>query len=90
MPDGRTGILLRFGYWLDLETLAWHTRAVPPFHPLAEIPNAMWSFEGRPTIFGNPKCGDDGTCINSEVVQYFAGGRRDKTLSSISQIPTFI
>ena len=31
---------------------------------------AMWSYQGKPTIFGNPVCDDEAHCENKEVIQY--------------------
>ncbi len=69
--DGVPGITIRTGHWLNLDTLQWEARAGPTYNPLAgEVPNDMWSFRGRPTIFGNPFCDEDFNCVNTEVLQY--------------------
>ena len=34
------------------------------------VPNSMWSFQGKPTIFGNPTCDEDFRCSFSEVIQF--------------------
>jgi len=34
------------------------------------LPNAMWSFRGKPTIFGAPRCTDEGRCFNDVIMQY--------------------
>ena len=73
------GIYIRQGYWLNLETFAFEVKAPPPYEyvysgisttPNANNPSAMWSFRGRPTIFGQPDCNDQGTCLKRAVIQY--------------------
>ena len=29
----------------------------------------MWSFRGRPTVFGSNECDDQGACSNKKIVQ---------------------
>ncbi len=64
------GILLRNGYWFNLETETWEQRRFPPYAMFFTEPNAITSFRGKPTVFGNTVCDDAGSCTYSEVVQY--------------------
>ncbi len=62
--------MLRTGNWLNLNSLSWEKRASPVYNPLTTYPNKMWSFRGRPTIFGYPRCDEAGVCRDTEVLQY--------------------
>ncbi len=64
--------MLRTGYWLDLETLEFTALTGPTYQPFQQspLPNEMFSFRGRPTIFGNKRCDDDLNCVDDEVLQY--------------------
>ncbi len=70
--DGRQGIFTRYGYFFDLNATEWEKRAVPPYDSVARMPNEMFSFRGRPTVFGYPTCGSEGSCVNKDIVQYLA------------------
>lgn len=65
-----SGVMNRYGYFYHLEKKSWQALAPPAVAPVAEVPNAMWSFRGLPTIFGSPVCNDVGACTNSVVRQY--------------------
>ena len=52
MPDGTPGIFTRYGYWLNLETMLWEKKAVPPYQAAKTYPNALYSMWGKPTFFG--------------------------------------
>ena len=67
---GSPGIFTRFGYWFNLDTLLWEAKASPQYEIIVPPENSMWSFRGRPTIFGHPKCDAAGDCINVDVIQY--------------------
>lgn len=61
--DGEPGIFVRSGYWYGLQSEQWRKLAIPPNDPVAGADaNNMWSFGGRPTIFGHRTCGEDGEC----------------------------
>ncbi len=62
-----SGIMLRTGNWLSLSSFAWEKRSSPVYNPLAAHPNKMWSFRQRPTIFGYPRCFEDGNCAQTQV-----------------------
>jgi len=65
------GIFLRSGYWFNIRDNTWETpKMFPPSNLLALEADAMFSFHGRPTIFGSPECSGDGTCLYHEVLQY--------------------
>ncbi len=67
----RQGIFTRYGFWLDLDTLEWTRLSAPLFNPIANPVNAMHSFQGRPTIFGQPECDESGgNCPMTGVEQY--------------------
>ncbi len=63
------GIMTRYGYWLNLDTLEWTPLAPLVYNPIGDQANGMNSFQGRPTIFGNPECNDGGECPETGVVQ---------------------
>jgi len=47
---------------------------VPPTDPLAPIrTNAMWTFRNAPTVFGEPTCDNDASCISRDVLSYDHG-----------------
>ena len=48
-------------------------KAPPPYEYVqtsSSSASALFTFRGKPTIFGQPDCQDTGTCINRGVVQY--------------------
>ncbi len=67
-------LFFRFGYFFNLRTESWEKHPYPPYDPLDGLPNAMWSFRGRPTVFGSNECDDQGDCSNKKIVQ--VRGRR--------------
>ena len=68
--DGQDGIMLRYGYFYNLTSKAFVKMAAPPYNPIHLVPNALFRFRDRPTIFGNPWCDNEGQCTNTEVIQY--------------------
>ena len=50
--------------------MEFHIKAAPPYELVTRKPNHMWTYRGRPTIFGNPNCNDNGFCATNRVVQY--------------------
>ena len=68
--NGRTGIMTRYGYFFDISTQTWTKKADPPVVSIAGVTNALWTFRGKPTIFGHPVCDDVGRCEFKEVWQY--------------------
>ncbi len=67
------GLMLRNGYWLNLETHEWESRRFPPKTDLTLASNTLFTFQGMPTFFGGTACTDDGICEYKEVQQYDAG-----------------
>ncbi len=65
-----TGILIRNGFWFNLETETWEAKRFPPLVTISEEPNALFSYQGRPTMFGSPICDGEGNCEYKEVLQY--------------------
>lgn len=68
-----TGILLRNGYWFDLEYRTWEAQKFPPNNVLVDEPNSAFGYQGKLTIFGNPVCNSTGECRYTEVVQHNPG-----------------
>ncbi len=69
--DDRPGILLKNGFWYDIEGNTWEERAFPPdANFLMDSPPNEYSFRGKVTIFGNPFCDSEGYCKYQDVVQY--------------------
>ncbi len=64
------GILLRNGYWFDIEQQTWEQKRFPPYANVVAIPDAMWTFRKKPTIFGNTVCDGLGNCEFTGVEQY--------------------
>lgn len=64
------GIFTRFGFFYNLYTDEFEKVMEPPLHPWGGVVNAMWSFRGRPTIFGGSVCQPDGSCKNTRIMQY--------------------
>ncbi len=68
---GRPGVLLKSGFWYDIERRTWEEMAFPPDSDfIVESPNSAFSFRGKMTIFGNPLCDSEGNCRYADVVQY--------------------
>ncbi len=99
---GKEGIFVRSGHWLDLRTLTWHLKATPPSRPSEEEEEeqALWSFRGRPTVFGSPRCNGSGSssCSSVEVAQYSPEAdrweavgrmRRPRTYHEVVEVPGF-
>ncbi len=63
-------MFIRTGYWFNLTSREWHKKTGPVYNPLTLLPNNMWSYQGKPTIFGNPFCDEDLECSFTEVLQY--------------------
>ncbi len=61
---------MRNGFWFNLETETWEARRFPPFINIADEPDALFSYQGRPTMFGSPLCDGEGNCNYSEILQY--------------------
>ena len=80
---GDPGIITRDGNWLNLNTLQWEVKVMPYYDPAANVPNAMWSFRGLPTIFGVPSCDGADVCENRDVIQYDPQLNKWTTLGSM-------
>ncbi len=71
--NGQPGLFTRYGFWLNLNSLQWEKKALPPYRVqglAVRPPNEMWSFRGRPTIFGFPICNNEGVCFQQGILQY--------------------
>ncbi len=70
--NGFPGIFTAEGDWLNLKTMNWEQYAPIPDNCEANRPNNLWSFQGKPTVFGAPVCDGLGDCYYSQVIQYQA------------------
>ena len=70
--DGENrGILIDEGFLFNLNTSMWESKQPPPLHPWSPTSTpGLWSYQGRPTIFGQPVCDINGNCPAKSVVQY--------------------
>ncbi len=68
--DGKDVIVTRDGFGFDLELREWIPLQTPPNHPLGYQANAMFSFNDKPTVFGNSVCDVNGVCEYTQVNQY--------------------
>ena len=72
--DEERGIMTHLGYWFNLNNLQWEAKKQPPYLPDGVFkPNAIWSFRGKPTLFGYPDCEEADGCTtrnNTQVFQY--------------------
>ena len=88
--DGVPGIFLRYGYWLNLNTRQWELKSPPPHYPLDRLPNNMFKFRGKPTMFGSLECDSDATCDATEIVQYQPATDEWIHIGSMSEHKTFL
>ncbi len=58
------------GFWYNIEENNWQQLRFPPYANVANEPNALFKFQGKPTIFGSAVCEGDGTCEYIGVEQY--------------------
>ncbi len=80
------GVMIRNGYWFNLDSKEWESKRFPPYTDVAFIePDAMYNFRGKPTIFGNPLCGDEGACEFTEVLQYSSDTNTWESLGKLLQ-----
>jgi len=70
--DGEFGILLRDGFFFGFDSREWQAKRFPPHIDLVRIPDATWTFRGKPTTFGSPVCDDKGQCEYLEIMAYDA------------------
>ncbi len=68
--DGQDGIFLRTGYFFDLATQSWVAPTGGSQIPTPAPTNEMFSYGGRPTVFGAPTCNGVNLCIFDSVIQY--------------------
>ncbi len=61
---------MRNGFWFNLETETWEAKRFPPYINIADEPDGLFSYQGRPTMFGSPICDGEGNCDYKEVLQY--------------------
>jgi len=64
------GILLRNGFWFDLSDHIWEQTKFPPTYADVPIPNALFFFRGKPYIFGNSECDNEGNCEYTGIYYY--------------------
>jgi len=64
--NGVPGIYVRSGYWFNLDTRMWEPKEPVPVTD-GNPANAMWSFGGRPTVFGAGRCNALGECEFDQV-----------------------
>ncbi len=83
------GILLRNGYWYNIEENTWQQQRFPPYANVAPEPDAVWKFRGKPTIFGSTVCEGDGTCIYTGIEQYDLNTNTWKHLGRLTQTRVF-
>ncbi len=58
------------GFWFNLEHQHFEAKKFRPYTDLAADPASLHGFRGKPTVFGHPRCDDQGDCAFSEVLQY--------------------
>ncbi len=68
--DNDPGIFTKSGLWFNLTAKEWVQKTAPPLDPAAPRPNSMWSFQGKPTIFGAAVCAGPDACEYEQVIQY--------------------
>ncbi len=69
--DGHPGLFLAPGYWFDLTNYSWQrVQGVPQVQIGNQPVNALTTFRGLPTVFGNNECDDEFQCRFDEVIQY--------------------
>ena len=88
------GILLRNGYWYNLERNSWTVLRFPSYAPFIEDildqPDTLWSFRGKPTMFGNMEnCNTEGVCDYDEVMQYDDASNMWVSLGRMTESKTF-
>ena len=68
-------MLLRSGFFYQISDNTWHQKKYPPHIMIRGLadPNAMYSWRGRPTIFGSPMCDEEVNCEYKEINQYMSG-----------------
>ena len=66
------GIMFVKGYYIDLDTQNTTKVSYPPWEAIdGPLPSkAMFSFRGKPTVFGYTNCDNEGNCVNDRVLQY--------------------
>ncbi len=69
---GDPGIFTRSGWWYSIGDRMWNTRQAVPsaLQNLTTMPNSMFTFGGRATVFGSPRCDALGQCVYDQVIQY--------------------
>jgi len=69
-----SAIVTRLGFYLNLDTLEWARmpgkNSALTFNPVANPVNSMFSFHGKPTVFGDLECMDNANCVYTAVKQY--------------------
>ncbi len=68
--DGDAGIFTRYGYFYNLNSGEWEKKAIPPYDRVAGLTNSMFTFQGKPTVFGVPSCKSEGVCTYRSIIQY--------------------
>ncbi len=64
--------MLRNGFRFNLETETWEAQRFPPHIMINGVADAdaLFSFRGRPTVFGHPVCDGAGDCEYKEILQF--------------------
>jgi len=83
------GLFLSNGYWFNLKELSWKRLAPPP--PTAESAtesHSLFSFGGKPTLFGSAQCNGNAErrrCPLTKVIQFDPTENEWKTLGQMLQ-----
>lgn len=69
--DGQDGILNDLGYFMDLNTFQWSNYSQAYYLNDDENPlNNLWSYQGKPTVFGPFSNCQDGCVYSNDVIQF--------------------
>ena len=68
--DGDPGLFTRLGNFFNLRSYEWEAYRPPPVVNVADVYNAMWGYQGKPTIFGAPECNALDDCLYNKILQY--------------------
>ena len=67
------GIVINLGFLFNLNTFEWESIQPPPLHPWSTTSSSgIWSYQGAPTIFGQPICDINKNCPAVGIMQYRA------------------
>jgi len=77
---------------LRLDTFEWEKLpgdAALLFNPIKIPVNIMSPFQGRPTVFGDLECSNNGNCVNTAVKQYYPEEGRWKKIGNMKEARTY-